>query len=86
MDRRIYSGKSEPTASNQTFGFVHTHGQGRYAASTSAMLRDNSYFKAVLASSDNHTLRCDLRVEDGTRRDGICVDDFGRVYDVVPGP
>jgi len=83
IDRRIYSGNSEPTASNETFGFVRSYGQGRYTASTTTTLLNNSYFKAILSSSDNHTLRCDLRAEGGLRRDGICLDDFGRVYDVV---
>jgi hypothetical protein len=83
VDRRIYVGNSAATAPNQTFGFVHTYGHGRYNPATSALLESRSYQRAVLSSTDNHILRCDFRNAEGQQLDGICVDDFGRIYDVV---
>jgi hypothetical protein len=83
IDRRIYMGNSEPTAANETFGFALTYGQNRYAVASAARLERGNYYKAILSSSDNHVLRCDIATEEGKQRDGICVDDFGRIYDMV---
>jgi hypothetical protein len=83
IDRRIYMGNSEPTAPNATFGFALTHGPNRYTAVSATRLERGNYSKAILSSSDNHVLRCDIATEEGKQRDGICVDDFGRIYDMV---
>jgi hypothetical protein len=83
IDRRIYLGNSEPTAPNETFGFALTYGQNRYAAVSAGRLERSNFYKAILSSSDNHVLRCDIAKEEGKQRDGICVDDFGRIYDMV---
>jgi hypothetical protein len=83
IDRRTYMGHIEPTAPNDTFGFYRLYGPSRYAASPPAMPASDIHYKAVLSSADNMTLRCDLTQNDGRPRDGLCLDDFGRVYDVI---
>jgi hypothetical protein len=83
IDRRIYAGNSAPAEPNQTFGFVHTHGRGRYNPSTATLLDSSNYQRAVLSSTDNHILRCDFRTAEGRQLGGICVDDFGRIYDIA---
>jgi hypothetical protein len=83
IDRRTYLGSAEPTDPNKTFGFNRLYGPGRYAANPPAAPGSDIYYKAILSSTDNHVLRCDLTHNSGIRRDGICVDDFGHIYDVV---
>lgn len=83
IDRRIYMGNSEWAAPNETFGFARIYGPNRYAAPSATRLERSNFYKAILSSSDNHRLRCDIAREEGKQRDGICVDDFGRVYDLV---
>ncbi len=43
-----------------------------------------NYCKAILSSADNHILRCDLAPREGKQRGGLCVDDFGPIFDVLP--
>ena len=81
-----FTGPAVRTASNDSFGFANTYGsnsRGTFARSTSTMfIEGDKYVKAMLSSSDGKGLRCDLvgRAHGGG---GICVDDTGRVYDVV---
>ncbi len=84
IDRRTYMGNIEPTPPNETFGFDRLYGPGRYAANPPAAPGRNNYYKAILSSADNHILRCDLTHREGKQRDGLCVDDFGHIYDVMP--
>ena len=83
IDRRIYMGHIEPTAPNDTFGFYRLYGPSRYAASPPALPGRDLHYKAILSSADNLTLRCDLTHNEGKPRDGLCLVDFGRVYDVI---
>ena len=83
IDRRIYMGTSEPTAPNNTFGWSRIYGPNRYSPAAAAAPGGNRYYKAILSSEDRHVLRCDLTHSKTSQRDGLCVDDFGRVYDVV---
>jgi hypothetical protein len=83
IDRRTYMGTTEPTAPNQTFGFNRLYGPGRYAAGPAATPDQDIHYKAILSSTDHHVLRCDLTHNDGRRSDGLCLDDFGQIYDVV---
>ena len=83
IDRRTYMGNIEPTAANDTFGFNQRYGPGRYAASPPAISGRDVHYKAILSSTDHFTLRCDLTHNQGKPRDGLCLDDFGRVYDVM---
>ncbi len=81
INRRIYMGNAEPVAPNETYGFAHKYGSRTPAAA--APLDGNLYYKATLSSADNHVLRCDLVYNEGGQRDGICVDDFERIYDAL---
>ncbi len=72
--------------SNDTFGFASAYGFNSHGGTATAF--GNSYsigdkfVKALLSSSDGHGLRCDLRGQ-GASSGGICVDDGGKVYDVI---
>jgi len=81
IDRRIYQGTIESTDANETFGLVLAFGQKGGAAESAGM--PGYYYRATLSSSDNHLLRCDFTGDAGRQRNGICVDDFRRVYDVL---
>jgi hypothetical protein len=83
IDRRTYLGNIEPTAPNNTFDLYRLYGPGRYAAGPPITPGRNIYYKAILSSADHHILRCDLTRNEGKPRDGLCVDDFGKIYDVM---
>lgn len=73
-------------ASNQTFGFANTFGVNGRGASASAltagMTDGDSFAKAMLTCPGGKGLRCDVSGRSG-KGGGICVDDAGRIYDVV---
>jgi hypothetical protein len=81
-----YTGPAARVGSNDTFGFASAYGFNNHGGTAAAF--ENSYssgdkfVKALLSSSDGHGLRCDLRGQ-GSSGGGICVDDSGKVYDVV---
>lgn len=81
IDRRLYMGTAEPTPQNETYGFAFKYGVRNGAIV--APVDGNFYSKAILSSSDRHVLRCDLVYNEGGQRDGLCVDDFERLYDVL---
>ena len=83
IDRRIYMGTAERTAPNDTFGLVIAYGPNTRAAGTPMPLGLTNYYRAILSSSDHHVLRCDFIGDDLSQRDGLCIDNFGRLYDLV---
>jgi len=83
IDRRIYFGTVRKVAPNQTFGIALAHGKSSRAAEAGGTPGADEYYTAVLSSSDNHVLRCDFTGTVSRLRVGICVDDFGSVYDVA---
>jgi hypothetical protein len=81
-----YTGPAVRVGSNDTFGFAsaysfNSHGGAATAFGNSYSVGDR-FIKALLSSSDGHGLRCDLRGR-GSSGGGICVDDGGKVYDVI---
>jgi hypothetical protein len=84
IEGRTYSGPIMRTASSETFGFVQLYGaRGQTVVGTTASGGGTVYVKALLASADNHGLRCDLSGDGMGHLGGICVDDEKRVYDVL---
>jgi hypothetical protein len=81
-----YTGPAVRVGSNDTFGFSSAYGFNNHGGTTTAL--GNSYsigdkfVKALLSSSGGQGLRCDLR-GGGSSGGGICVDDSGKVYDVI---
>ncbi|SDH82207.1 hypothetical protein SAMN05216466_113210 [Paraburkholderia phenazinium] len=85
IDSRKYQGPVARVSSNETFGFASAYGTGPHGTSTgfgTAYTEGDATAKALMSSEDGHGLRCDLVGRGGTGG-GICVDDGGRVYDVV---
>lgn len=82
----VYQGPAVRVASNDTFGFASTYGFNNHAGSATSF---GSFFaegdktvKALMSSPDGRGLRCDI-VGRSHGGGGICVDDGGKVYDVV---
>ncbi|NIF51433.1 hypothetical protein [Burkholderia sp. Ax-1724] len=86
IDSATYSGPAARVGSNDTFGFASAYGFNNHGGSASSFASSYSsgdkFVKALLSSADGHGLRCDLRGQ-GHSGGGICVDDAGKVYDVV---
>ena len=79
------SGPAARVASNQSFGFANTFGSSgtRTFNSFSTMSTSGDVqVKAILACTGGKGLRCDLTGR-GSSGGGICVDDAGRVFDVL---
>jgi hypothetical protein len=76
-------------AGNVYHGVIHANGFG---ADTVTVIVDGRTYtgpfsktgsKALLLSTDNHELRCDMQDDGMEHGVGICVDDCGRVYDAL---
>ncbi len=79
------SGPAARVASNQTFGFVNTFGSSGVRTFNSFSTMSTSgdvQVKAILSCTGGKGLRCDLTGR-GSSGGGICVDDAGRVFDVL---
>jgi hypothetical protein len=84
IDGRTYSGPAMRTASSDSYGFFQAYGpRGQSTFGTTASAGGTIYVKALLASADNHGLRCDFSGDGTGHLGGICVDDDKRVYDVL---
>lgn len=86
IDDVVYTGPAVRVGSNDTLGFVSTYGFNNRGVSTSASADSYSigdkFVTALLSSQNGHGLRCDLR-GNGRTGGGICVDEGGKVYDVL---
>lgn len=86
IDDVVYTGPAVRVGSNDTFGFASAYGSNSRGVSTTAFANSYSvgdrFVKALLSSPDGHGLRCDLRGS-GRSGGGICVDDGGKIYDVL---
>jgi hypothetical protein len=85
IDGRLYSGPMFRTASSDAFGFFQAYSGTKSAFGTSQTFGGNVAVKAILSSPDNHGLRCDMTGDGRGHGGGICVDDQGRVFDVLIG-
>jgi hypothetical protein len=85
IDGRLYSGPMAQTASGDAFGFFQAYSGTRSAFGASQTFGGNVAVKAILTSQDNHGLRCDMMGDGRGHAGGICVDDQGRVFDVLVG-
>jgi hypothetical protein len=84
IEGRTYTGPVVRTAANESFGFFQAYGsRGVNAIGGSQSFGGTVYVKGILSSPDNRGLRCDLTGDGHGHLGGICVDDKGRVYDVV---
>ena len=84
VDGRTYTGPVMRTGSNESFGFFQAYGsRGSSAFGLAQTFGGTVYVKALLSSSDNSGMRCDLTGDGAGHLGGICVDDRGRVYDVL---
>jgi hypothetical protein len=80
------TGPAVRVASNESFGFATSIGYGSRGTvatttTTSATSGDTS-IKAILSCTGGKGLRCDMSGRD-SNGGGICVDDAGRVFDVI---
>jgi hypothetical protein len=83
IDRRVYTGNFERTFPNATFGHYVYYGLRDAASKTAEELSETIYAKAILSSSDLRVLTCDF-TDTGTKgATGLCVNEAGRVYDVI---
>jgi hypothetical protein len=86
LDDATCTGPGARVASNQSFGFANTYGTNSRGASTNAFTTTqnsgDSQVKAILSCSNGSGLRCDMTGQ-GAAGGGICVDDKGRVYDIL---
>lgn len=84
INGRTYTGPVVRTAANESFGFFQEYGSnGANSLGFSQLVDGTVYVKAILSSPDNKGLRCDLTGDGRGHLGGICLDDRGRVYDVV---
>lgn len=89
IDDVSYTGPIMKVGSNSTFGFAQAYGSNSRGTTARASAFTQSYgdsfFKAILSGSGGKGLRCDIsgRIEGGG---GVCVDDAGKVYDVIYAP
>ena len=76
IEDRSYTGPAVRTAANESFGFFQTYGRGGLNAVGSTQSFGGTVY-------DNSGLRCDLTGDGHGHLGGICLNDKGRVYDVV---
>lgn len=80
------NGPAARVASNQSFGFANSVGFNNRGTVTNSFgtvaTTGDSVVKAILTCSNGKGLRCDITGREGNGG-GICVDDAGRVFDVV---
>jgi hypothetical protein len=85
IDGRLYSGPMFRTASSDVFGFFQAYSGTKSAFGTSQTFGGSVAVKAILSSPGNHGLRCDMMGDGRGHGGGICVDDQGRVFDILVG-
>lgn len=80
------TGPAARVASNQSFGFINTYGRnsaGMTATRTSTVSVDgDATVKAILSCTNSTGLRCEMTGR-GATGGGICLDDSGRVFDIL---
>lgn len=86
LDDGLCTGPAARVASNQSFGFANTYGsntRGQFASAFSTIsIAGDTTVKAILSCAGGSGLRCDMTGRDATAG-GVCVDDKGRVFDVL---
>lgn len=86
IDGVTCSGPAQRVASNDTFGFMNTYGRssrgGSMTATSTYFAEGDKVVKALMSCGNGRGLRCEL-VGRSSGGGGICVDDTGRVYDVI---
>ena len=86
LDGDTCSGPVARVASNQTFGFANTYATNNRGQSANAFTTSSSFgdvaLKGILSCKSGKGLRCDLTGQ-GSSGGGICLDDTGKVYDVL---
>lgn len=86
LDGMSCTGPIVAVASNQTFGFFSAHGTNTRGTGVSTFgttaTSGDTFAKAILSCVNGSGLRCDVSGQAG-KGGGICVDDSGRVYDVL---
>src|SRR5258706_72018 len=85
IEGHTYSGPMFRTGSNDSFGFFQAYGGTRSVVGVSQTVGGAVTIKGILSSADNRGLRCDLTGDGRGHGGGICVDDHGRVFDVLVG-
>jgi hypothetical protein len=82
VDGRTYNGPMARSSTNDSFGFYQSFGKNNSSGVVSTSGGHN-IGKAVLSSSDNHGMRCDLEGDGLGHGSAICVDDQRKVYDAI---
>lgn len=86
LDGASCTGPLVTVASNETFGFFNAFGSNTRGVAASSFgsgyMAGDRFAKGILSCTDGSGLRCDVSGRMG-KGGGICVDDRGRVYDVV---
>jgi hypothetical protein len=85
IDRRLYSGNLELTRPNEIYGLYRVYGARDAAPKSAPVLSQTNYMRALLSSSDNRILTCDLTDNGGKDASGLCIDEAQRVFDVILG-
>lgn len=86
IDGAVFSGPIVRVGSNETFGFASAYeatNKGGTSAGFGTFASEGDRFaKAILSDGNGHGLRCDMRGQ-SHGGGGICVDDNGKVYDIL---
>lgn len=86
IDGDTCTGLVARVASNQTFGFANTYGANNQGTRANAFTTTSSFgdvaVKGILSCQSGKGIRCDMTGQ-GSSGGGICVDDAGKVYDVI---
>ncbi len=86
LDGDTCSGPAARVASNESFGFANTYAMNnrgtQASAFTSGYASGDVTIKALLVCRSGRGVRCDMTGR-GSSGGGICVDDSGRVFDVI---
>lgn len=86
LDGGSCTGPAARVASNQSFGFANTYARNSKGTTasgfTTVAMDGDTTVKAILSCSDGSGLRCDITGRNATAG-GVCLDDKGRVYDVL---
>lgn len=86
IDSVSCSGPAARVSSNESFGFSTLYGTNNRGKTVNAMETTNTTgdvtIKAIMSCSDGRGLRCDITGRNGSGG-GICINDSGKVFDVV---
>lgn len=83
VNGRIYTGSFVKTSSSDSFGFFQQYGKGQVSTGTIQTFGSHNFGKAILSSSDNHGLRCEIEGDGLGHGSAICLDDEGKIYDAI---